>query len=164
MAFCIQRCWNDPRGWKLNLFVLISTSRSNFIDLSIAWFNESFVFFCECLTARCGLTLINSQVLELLVFQVFGNDSPDLSKAVFELVHKSYLVWQLFGPQSHERSLLPWLFRLTAISSLFFKYIYIYVLTLVSLSLIWAPHFWRVLFGKTKVWFKWIFYGERITV
>lgn len=34
-----------------------------------------FVFFCECLNARCGLTLINSQVLELLVFQVFGNDS-----------------------------------------------------------------------------------------
>lgn len=66
---------NDPRGWKLNLLVLISTARSNFIDLSIAWFNESFVFFCECLTARCGLTLINSQVLELLVFQVFGNDS-----------------------------------------------------------------------------------------
>lgn len=67
--------FNDPRGWKWNLFILISTFRDNFINWLIAWFNESFVFFCECLNARCGLTLINSQVLELLVFQVFGNDS-----------------------------------------------------------------------------------------
>lgn len=66
---------SDRTGWKLNLFALISMSRSNFIHSLIAWFNESFVFFCECLSARCGLSLINSQVLELLVFQVWGNDT-----------------------------------------------------------------------------------------
>lgn len=105
----------------------------------------------------CGLTLVNSQVLELLVFQVFSNDSQIwvrlcLNLPINHIWWGSYLA---FGRTSVHYYLN--VFWSDHICVTLFQ---IYMWSLVSLSLRWTPNYWSLCFRKTKVGIKKCFIGQ----